>query len=94
MTDPAKREHAALDVLALLPEWWAVGPTSYDPGIGHWTRTARGPHPGRGKMPETVTGIGRDELAAFTDLDIRLEIRRRAAKLDRPRPRVYCASRS
>ena len=32
MTDPAKRERAALDVLALLPEWWAVGPTSYDPG--------------------------------------------------------------
>ena len=32
MTDPAKRERAALDVLALLPEWWALGPTSYDPG--------------------------------------------------------------
>ena len=31
VTDPAKRERAALDVLALLPEW-AVGPTSYDPG--------------------------------------------------------------
>ncbi len=36
MTDPALREHAALDVLNLLPEWWAVGPTSYDPGIGRW----------------------------------------------------------
>ena len=34
MTDPAKRERAALDVLALLPEWWAVGPTSYDPEPG------------------------------------------------------------
>ena len=34
MTDPAKRERAALDVLALHPEWWAVGPTSYDPGPG------------------------------------------------------------
>ena len=61
MTDPAKRERAALDVLALLPEWWAVGPTSYDPGIGRWTLTARGPHPGRGKVPETISGTGEDE---------------------------------
>ena len=41
MTDPAKRERAALDVLALLPEWWSVGPTSYDPGapmVGDGTR--------------------------------------------------------
>ena len=40
MTDPARRERPALDVLALLPEWWAVGPTSYDPGTGRWTWTA------------------------------------------------------
>ena len=52
-TDPAKRERAALDVLELLPYRWALGPTSYDPGIGRWSYTARGPHPGRGKMPET-----------------------------------------
>jgi hypothetical protein len=65
MTDPAKRERAALDVLALLHEWWAVGPTSYDPGIGRWSYTARGPHPGRGKYPETITGTGEDELAAM-----------------------------
>ena len=68
MTDPAKRERAALDVLALLPEWWAVGPTSYDPGTGRWSYTARGPHPGRGKHPETITGTGEDELAAMIDL--------------------------
>ena len=66
-TDPAKRERAALDVLELLPEWWAVGPTSYDPGTGRWTWTARGRHPGRGKHPETITGTGEDELAAMTD---------------------------
>ena len=30
MTDPAKRERAALDILAPLPEWWAVWPTSYE----------------------------------------------------------------
>ena len=81
MTDPAKRERAALDVLALLPEWWAVGPTSYDPGIGRWSFTARGPHPGRGKYPETITGTGEDELAAMTDLRIRLDERRRVDKL-------------
>ena len=68
MTDPAKRERAALDVLNRLPDWWAVGPTSYDPGIGRWSYTARGPHPGRGKYPETITGTGEDELAAMTDL--------------------------
>ena len=82
MTDPAKRERAALDVLGLLPEWWAVGPTSYDPGTGRWTYTARGPHPGRGKYPETITGTGEDELAAMTDLRIRLDERRRAEKLE------------
>ena len=37
MTDPAKRERAALDVLALLLDRWAVGPMSYDPGIGRWS---------------------------------------------------------
>lgn len=77
MTDPAKRERAALDVLALLPEWWAVGPTSYDPGFGRWSYTARGPHPGRGKYPETVTGTGEDEVAAMIDLRIPLDERRR-----------------
>ena len=78
MTDPAKRERAALDVPALLPEWWAVGPTSNEPGTGRWSYTARGPHPGRGKYPETITGTGEDELAAMMDLRIRLDERRRA----------------
>ena len=81
MSDPAKRERAALDVLELLPDRWHVGPTSYDPGIRRWTYTARGPHPGRGKAPETITGTGEDELAAMTDLAIRLDERRRAEKL-------------
>jgi hypothetical protein len=65
----------------LLPEWWAVGPTSSDPGIPRWSYTARGPHPGRGKYPETITGTGEDELAAMTDLRIRLHERRRDEKL-------------
>lgn len=67
VTDPAKRECAALDVLELLPYRWALGPTSYDPGIRRWSYTARGPHPGRGKHPETITGTGGDELAAMID---------------------------
>ena len=81
MTDLALRERAALDVMVLLPEWWAVGPTSYDPGTGRWSFTARGPHPGRGKMPETIIGTGEDELAAMTDLAIRLDERRRSDQL-------------
>ena len=64
------------DVLALLPEPWAVGPSSYDPGTGRWTYTARGPHPGRGKAPKRITGTGYDELAAMTDLRIWLDERR------------------
>ena len=68
MTDPGKRERAALDVLTLLPERWAVGPTSHDPGTGRWTYTGREPHPGRGKAPERITGSGEDDLAAMIDL--------------------------
>ena len=86
MTDPAKRERAALDVLALLPEWWAVGPTSCDPGTGRWNWTARGWHPGRGKTPERITGTGLDELAAMIDLRFRLDKRQRGeniAEIDR-----------
>lgn len=77
MADPAKRERAALDVLERLPDRWALGPTSYDdPGTRRWRYTARGPHPGRGKYPETVAGTGEDELAAMVDLRNRLDERR------------------
>jgi hypothetical protein len=82
MTEPAKRERAALDVLALLPERWAVGPTSYHPGTRRWSITARGPHPGRGKAPETLRVTGEDELAAYADLRIQLDERRKAESLD------------
>ena len=47
-----------------------------------WSYTARGPHPGRGKHPETITGTGEDELAAMIDLRIRLDERRRDEKLE------------
>ena len=81
MTDPEKHEHAALDVLALLRSGGGR-PTSYDPGTGRWTWTARGRHPGRGKTPERITGTGEDELAAMIDLAIRLDERHRDEKLN------------
>jgi hypothetical protein len=34
--------------------------------------TARGPHPGRGKTPRTVSGTGEDETAALRASDDRL----------------------
>lgn len=62
-----------------LPARWCVGQPSYDPGIlradgyrGAWSVTARGPHPGRGKVPQTVTGTGIDAAAALRALDDRL----------------------
>lgn len=72
MTDPAKRERAALVVLALLPDRWTVGPTFVDPETGRWTYTARGPHPGRRMAPGRITGTGGSELAAMADLAVRL----------------------
>ena len=82
MTDPAKRERAALDVLSRLPNGWRVGPATYDPGTRRWIVTARGRHPGRGRQPETITGTGEEELAAMTDLAILLDERRRRELLD------------
>jgi hypothetical protein len=82
MTDPATRERAALDILSKLPDGWRVGPAGYDPGIRRWLVTARGPHPGRGKAPETLTGTGEDELAAMADLRILLDERRRPERLE------------
>jgi hypothetical protein len=62
-----------------LPARWCVGLPSFDPGVrrpdgyrGAWSVTARGPHPGRGKRPQTVTGTGEDEAAALWALDDRL----------------------
>jgi hypothetical protein len=77
MTDPAMRERAALDVLGKLPNGWRVSPGNWDPGVRRWIVEARGPHPGRGRKPEVMTGTGEDELAAMADLAIRLDERRR-----------------
>ena len=91
MTDAANHERAALDILELLPDRWAVGPTSYDPGVGRWSYTPRGPHPGRGKYPETITGTGENELAAMADLRIRPDERQRVEKLEAIDPRGRAA---
>jgi hypothetical protein len=62
-----------------LPARWRVGPMTFDPGVlradgrlGAFRVTARGPHPGRGKAPQAVAGLGDDEMAALVDLDARL----------------------
>jgi hypothetical protein len=52
-----------------LPARWRVGPVTFDPGRQAWSVTARGPHPGRGKAPVTVSGTGDNEIAALRDLD-------------------------
>ena len=72
------RERIALHVLAMLPDGWRIGQTSWNPDLGRWAITARGPHPGRGKAQETISGTGVDDLAAITDLGVRLDERRRA----------------
>jgi hypothetical protein len=63
------REAAWEAVHEALPARWQVEPATYDPGRSLWLVTARGPHPGRGKTPTTVTGAGADEMAALRDLD-------------------------
>lgn len=62
-----------------LPARWNVGPPSFDPGAlrpdgyrGAWSVTARGPHPGRGKAPLTVVGVGIDATEALRALDAAL----------------------
>jgi hypothetical protein len=82
-----------------VPARWTVGPVTRDPGAlrsdghpGAFSVTARGPHPGRGKAPQTVTGTGDDETAALRDLDATL--RERSADgsyLEELRPRLRLA---
>jgi hypothetical protein len=65
------REAAWDAVWEALPARWTVGPLTFDPGRPGWSVTARGPHPGRGKAPQTVSGTGA-ETAALRDLDATL----------------------
>jgi hypothetical protein len=69
---PVNREVAWEAVHEALPARWRVGPVTFDPGPSAWSVTARGPHPGRGKAPQTISGVGEDEAASLRDLDVRL----------------------
>lgn len=72
-TAMTEREVAWDAVHEALPARWRVGPvTLSEPTLGVWSVTAIGPHPGRGKMPATVSGTGPDEIAALRALDARL----------------------
>lgn len=71
-----------MDVLDRLPDGWRVGPATYDPSRRQWSIRARGPHPGRGNAPETITGSGEDELAAMSYLAIALDELRRRGRLE------------
>ena len=66
LTDP--REAAWFAVHDALPAYWHVGPITFDPGRGTFSVTARAPHPGRGKLPVTLSGHGETEVAALVDL--------------------------
>lgn len=67
-----QREAAWFAIHAALPAYWHVGPVTFDPGLGAFSVTARAPHPGRGKIPVTVSGAGETENAALVDLHGRL----------------------
>ena len=94
MTALTQRECAALDVLALLPDGWRVGRACWNPGTQRWAVTARAPHPGRGEAPETISGIGDDDLAAMIDLRTRLGERHRGEKLAATDRRVRAAAKA
>src|SRR4051812_30720758 len=70
MTDPRVAAWGA--VHEALPARWTLGPPTYDPGRPRWSVTARGPHPSPGKAPQTVSGVGEDEIVALRDLEARL----------------------
>jgi hypothetical protein len=63
MTSATPREVAWGAVHDALPARWTVRrATMADPLTRAWSEAARGPHPGRGKAPQTVTGTGEGEV--------------------------------
>lgn len=56
------REAAWYAVHDALPAYWMVGLITFDPGRRQFSVTARSPHPGRGRMPVTVSGAAKREL--------------------------------
>jgi hypothetical protein len=58
----------------LLPDGWKVGPALRHAYTGRWAVTARSPrYAGRGIPPAVVERHGEDEIAALTDLSIKLD---------------------
>lgn len=68
------RERAWDDIHELLPDGWRVGPATHEPGRRlAWSVSARSPkYSGRLRPPATINGQGDDEVAALTDLAIKL----------------------
>ena len=65
MTDPAKRERAALDVLGSSPNGGQSGRPHTTPEPGDGPRRLGVRTPVAARYPETITGTGEDELAAM-----------------------------
>jgi hypothetical protein len=82
----SEREAAWDAIHEALSARWHVGPVTYDPGRLAYSVTARGPHPGRGKVSVTVSGTGEDEIAALRDLDDRVRGREDSGGLSRRAP--------
>jgi hypothetical protein len=86
VTDPAARERAALDVLDKAPGRLAGRPRQLRPRHPALARDRSRPASRPSKAPETITGLGLDELSAMIDLALRPDERRRAervAEIDR-----------
>lgn len=62
---PDEREEAWFAVHEALPPGWRVGRGEYDPGRHKWAVSAYLPTHRRGKMPETLEGLGVDEVTAL-----------------------------
>jgi hypothetical protein len=85
-----RRQRAWADIYDLLAAGWRVGPGLRHPSTGRWTLIARSPkYSGRQRAPAAVSGQGEDELAARSDLAIRLrelrDVERRMAIEERAR---------
>lgn len=72
---PDEREEAWFAIHDALPAGWRIGRAQYDPGRHAWVVAAHAPTNGRGRIPESLEGLGADEIAALWDLHHKLEAR-------------------
>lgn len=84
------RERAWFGVHDRLPAGWRVCPAFRHPHTGRWSVSAVSPrHAGRGVPQASVEGHGEDEIAALTDLSIKLDelraVERRMVREERAR---------